>query len=401
MENQSLPFPVFAEYILPLQIDQEPIENWRKDCMDKFSFCMGKDVVYSCDTINNLLKKDFSFSTQNSDYKFMPWKQLDTLKKGDCFHMAKSVLYPLRALGIPTTIDFTPCWGNTTGGHSWNVAYVKGKMIPFMGREMGLYKYDPFKIYHFEDTIKDLLANPYRYPAKIYRRTFSVNKLLETLVKKTAKENLPPFLQDCRIQDVTSEYFPAKDVNVLLNDKVHKQEIIYLAVYSYDWTITAYPEWQDDRQAIFKNLKTEILYMPVVYRKGIILPIDDPFILDKSGKKKIIQTASSKANSCHLQYLLPMRQELSFAVGNKDQLPPNIFDQIYSGRGRKKPTVGETYSLYCWNDIRWKFVQSAKASEKGLLFQDIPAGALFFLADKDYQFIGRCFTVENENPVWW
>ena len=51
--------------------------------------------------------------------------------------MAKSVLYPLRALGYPCTIDFSPCWGNTTGGHSWNVVYIEGKMIPFMGREKG------------------------------------------------------------------------------------------------------------------------------------------------------------------------------------------------------------------------------------------------------------------------
>lgn len=151
IENESLPFNVFAEYILPLQIDQEPIENWRNDCMDKFSFCIGKDIAYCCDTINSLLKKDFGFSLNEPSYTVMPWSYLDTLKKGDCFHMAKSLLYPLRALGYPTTIDFTPCWGNTTGAHSWNVVYINGKMEPFMGRERGVFQYKPFITYEFED----------------------------------------------------------------------------------------------------------------------------------------------------------------------------------------------------------------------------------------------------------
>ena len=77
--------------------------------------------------------------------------------------MAKSVLYPLRALGYPCTIDFSPCWGNTTGGHSWNVVYIEGKMIPFMGREKGVYAYDPFRIYNFENPER---MNPARYPGK-------------------------------------------------------------------------------------------------------------------------------------------------------------------------------------------------------------------------------------------
>lgn len=399
-KEYDIPFSVFCEYVLPIQIDQEPLENWRENCLDIYGKFQGMPIEFVCDTLNHILGENFGFSLQSPSSPNMSWSHLDTLQKGDCFHMAKSVLYPLRALGYPTTIDFVPCWGNTTGAHSWNVIYVDGKMIPFMGREAGIYEYDPFCGYDFQDSIKMKIANPFRYPAKVYRKKFSINKRIKELTENKGETDIPPFMRDSRIQDVSAEYFPVTDIQIVLNASVIPLEPIYLAVYSNDWTITAYPENQDEKQAFFKDVKTEMLYMPVVFRKGKVIPVDQPFVVDKTGKKCPIVLTGQK-DTCRISYLLPMRQDLSQAVANKDNLTFDIFDRIYTGEKRTKPITNKEYSLYCWEQDHWGYVESVKAVNGKLLFTHVPQGGLLFLAEDGDRFIGRCFTYENGEMNWW
>ena len=83
-------------------------------------------------------------------------------------------------------------------------------------------------------------------------------------------DDLPPFLSDCRMMDVTAEYLPVSDVEIEVTDTIPAEESVYLAVYSDDWTATAYTDTYQNRIATFKDVKNEMLYMPVVYRKGNI-----------------------------------------------------------------------------------------------------------------------------------
>ncbi len=400
LKSNDIPFELFAEYILPPIIEYEPLENWRERCNDEFSFLNTWDLVSTCDTINGLLKKDFSFSYEMPPSQYMSWSQLDTLHKGDCFHMAKSVLYPLRALGYPVAIDFSPCWGNTTGAHAWNVIYIDGKMVPFMGREKEPYAYEPFRIYDYKDSVKMQVTEPYRYPAKVYRKTFSRNKELQKMIEQIPETDLPAFMRDSRIKDVTADYLPVTDVKVELNKRVHSGEQVYLAVYSDDWTITAWAEQQEEKIAYFKDVKRKMLYLPVVYRKGIVYPIASPFVIDETGHKRDLKP-NGQTETCSVHYLLPLRQELTKAVANKDSLPKDIFDRLYTGEKRKRPKEGNVYSLYCWDWNRWKYVGTSQGSNGQLTFERVPANTLLFLADEKGEFIGRCFTIENEKMIWW
>lgn len=397
LETSYIPFSLFEEYLLPPVIEDEPLENWRERCLDKFSFLNTLDVVEVCDTINSLLSKDFSFSYGEIPARYLSWSYLDTLTKGDCYHMAKSVLYPLRALGYPCTIDFSPCWGNTTGGHSWNVVYIEGKMIPFMGREKGIYAYDPFRIYNFENPER---MNPARYPGKVYRKTFSANKKLKQLIGHISMDDLPPFLSDCRMMDVTAEYLPVSDVEIEVTDTIPAEESVYLAVYSDDWTATAYTDTYQNRIATFKDVKNEMLYMPVVYRKGNIYPIDRPFIVDRVGEKRFL-TADDSTERCVVSYLLPLMTEMSTAVANKDRLPKDIFDRLYSGEARKRPVNGAAYSLFYWNANQWQYIGTEIATNNHIIFPEVPQNALLYLADKDKKFVGRCFTLNKGEMIWW
>lgn len=397
LKTEDIPFLLFCEYLLPPIIEDEPLENWREKCLNKFSFLNTCNIVEVCDTINSWLSKDFSFSYGEMPAQYMSWSQLDTLKKGDCFHMAKSVLYPLRALGYPCTIDFTPCWGNTTGGHSWNVVYINGDMVPFMGRETGVYEYDPFRIYNFEDPEK---VNPGRYPGKIYRKTFSVNNVLQQRINHIPMEDLPPFLSDCRIKDVTAEYLPVSDIRVEVTDTISESEPVYLAVYSNEWTATACADRYKDRTASFKNMKNEMLYMPVVYRKGDTYPVDNPFIINRNGEKQILDP-KGLTERCVISYLLPLMTEMSTAVANKDNLPKDIFDRLYTGEKRKRPVNGEAYSVFYWKNNKWQYLDTEIAANNHIVFPEVPQNALLHLADKDKKLIGRCFTLDKGEMIWW
>ena len=257
--------------------------------------------------------------------------------------------------------------------------------------------HDPFRIYNFENPER---MNPARYPGKVYRKTFSANKKLKQLIGHISMDDLPPFLSDCRMMDVTAEYLPVSDVEIEVADTVPVEESVYLAVYSDDWMATAYTDTYQNRIATFKDVKNEMLYMPVVYRKGNIYPIDHPFIVDRVGEKRFL-TADDSTERCVVSYLLPLMTEMSTAVANKDRLPEDIFDCLYSGEARKRPVNGAAYSLFYWNANQWQYIGTEIATNNHIIFPEVPQNALLYLADKDKKFVGRCFTLNKGEMIWW
>ena len=81
--------------------------------------------------------------------------------------------------------------------------------------------------------------------------------------------------------------------------------------------------------------------------------------------------------------------------------PKDIFDRLYTGEKRKRPTNDEEYSLFYWSNNRWKYIDTKTAANKLLVFPQVPKNALFYLADKENKFIGRCFTLNNGEISWW
>ncbi len=143
-----------------------------------------------------------------------------------------------------------------------------------------------------------------------------------------------------------------------------------------------------------------MLYMPVVYRKGNIYPIDHPFIVDRVGEKRFL-TADDSTERCVVSYLLPLMTEMSTAVANKDRLPKDIFDRLYSGEARKRPVNGAAYSLFYWNANQWQYIGTEIATNNHIIFPEVPQNALLYLADKDKKFVGRCFTLNKGEMIWW
>ena len=165
-------------------------------------------------------------------------------------------------------------------------------MVPFMGREKEPYAYEPFRIYDYKDSVKMQVAEPYRYPAKVYRKTFSRNKELQKMIEQIPETDLPVFMRDSRIKDVTADYLPVTDVKVELNKRVHSGEQVYLAVYSDDWTITAWAEQQEEKIAYFNIGENKCsAKLPSDFHTGENLELsissDDLYFFDRKTGKRI------------------------------------------------------------------------------------------------------------------
>ncbi len=140
LKNDDVRFDDFCEYVLPYRVDTEPLENWRKIARDSFAaFALGKpvgrhDYVAFSSKVNNYLRQDFTYQSNNSDQR--PWSAFISEKSGNCSDMARMVMYPLRAFGIPVSYDFTNCWGNVNGfSRTWNALIVGDGVVPFLGNE--------------------------------------------------------------------------------------------------------------------------------------------------------------------------------------------------------------------------------------------------------------------------
>lgn len=117
--KNHLNFNDFCEYILPYRLAKEKLTPWRRDCQIFFSSQVFNDsttIDKLLFDVNNSLRKGFEFSYSATPPEFQSWEQLNKSRKGDCWSMTSTSIYPLRALGLPVSIDFVPVWGNINGG---------------------------------------------------------------------------------------------------------------------------------------------------------------------------------------------------------------------------------------------------------------------------------------------
>lgn len=163
-------------------------------------------------------------------------------------------------------------------------------MIPFMGRESNPGIYNPF-LAHKNET--DTLQSVFRYPPKIFRKTYAVNPELLRLRKKFPHAEISPLLVDIRIKDVTGEYFPVSDISIK-KDGYLPDEPGYLAVYGKKWEVVAIAHQSKDSIFVFHNMKRNILYIPARYENNRTIPCSYPFILQEDGNIRKLKPKKAK-----------------------------------------------------------------------------------------------------------
>jgi hypothetical protein len=271
---KKLSFNEFCEYILPYRYGNSPLQYWRSYLYIKYKYIEKfKDPVEAVVKINgdivSWLKYDESLTPFNSSVSL---SDIFKGKRAICIQEDHLKTAVLRAIGIPNAIDFTPQFGNHSGGHDWNTIFdSSGTPYSFAS----FYQVPQKK----QNPIGDKLVG------KVYRKTFAKqeNSLMN---QKGFFESIPPAFSASNFIDVTMEYPPVSSVKVPITKSApFFSEHIYLCVFdNKEWTAIAWTKNTNKETALFENLKRGILYMPMYYQFGRYLSAGNPFILQGEGQ---------------------------------------------------------------------------------------------------------------------
>lgn len=383
----NIPFDVFCEYVLPPFIYDEDYIYWRKICYDKYIGWVDrkKSTIEICNAINADLMKGFVFS--DSVKQIQNWVQFHRDRKGDCIQMSQMILYPLRALGIPVAVDYVIAWGNVNGAHTWNALYHDGRMLPFMGLEK-VEDYNPFLIYEY---VADTTKSAYRYPPKVYRKTFSMNKRYADIACRfPEKVKGVKLFNDLHFKDVTREYFPVKTVCVEgLTDGL---DLCFLSVFNSDeWTPVA-AALSRNGKVCFEDMNTGLLYLFQDSTHSF------PFSLDHEGKQNILSADDSGKITFTISWLCSREMEFQKSWS---EFSIEYFDGIANDTYRSSPVNDSTYILCTYKDNAWKPMAEAVCRDGNLSFTGVPGGGLYILVDKMNRIKSRCFTGQSGAVEFW
>lgn len=376
--NKEISEQHFFEYILPHRLANEPLTNWKSACRMRYRDLhvqtKGKSLAARAQVtivkVNQGLIGTFRYNSSQQDARLKSWKELDNTRTGDCWAMTNAVTFPLRAMGVPVTVDFTTGWANANGGaHAWNVLVLDSKSkVPFLGYEASPPVYNPFRIY----------KNLYRYPAKVFRRKYSkgIHSIRE-YVKDF--EDIPVNLDFERVYDVSDQYMPTKDVKVTCAN-VGAASISYLSTFSMgNWKPVF---WSKGVNGIFKfdKMGTRGLYMFSTFSDNECMPIGYPFSIQnekphvfKPLTKKITRMVIRSTSSFETRALNLYGLNISTEQFHK------AMDSVYDMRSGDRPIDDLIYSLYYW-DRKWILVQTTqKRKFQDLVFENVPANSIYRL----------------------
>lgn len=204
-----------------------------------------------------------------------------------CMHKCWFNSLLLSAVGMPVAIDFVPGWGNRNSSHTWNVVMMDGEshaFEPFWDEDRWKYK----RIYNNRDI--DHLRGKFRLP-KVYRYTYSNHVEGPVADSRVEREDIPQLSRNVKKKDVSAEYFDPHDVTVRLTEEAPEDaRYAYLAVFGHGrWHPVQWGELKRDGTVLFKGMGHDIVYLPVYYDDGAVIPAGVPFKLEADGNMRILQ----------------------------------------------------------------------------------------------------------------
>lgn len=264
--NKNLSFDDFCELILPYRIGNETLEDWRSAYSQEFSFLLdsvytGTDMLEAVNVVlDHIKERGFRFNI-DFDTPHMGALYLLANRAGKCVDACDLTLYALRSLGIPATIDMYIYESESQMGHTWDVLRdTSGNYINI-------------NFFNIARTKRDVDG---RWIGKAYRYTYGLQK--DNLKFLKSKDEIPPLFRHCFIKDVSEDYF--KD-NLELNLPDVKADYVYLGLFRSLSAGEGVAMAELKRgKATFKNIESEMIYLPLGYENSTYKPIGYPFFFD-------------------------------------------------------------------------------------------------------------------------
>ncbi len=307
--TRDYPFESFCEYILPFcrgrnfVLDDSRLyfnQLYRK----KFYVNNRKSILMESDSLLYLYKNIFFSTFYQSGIPILSSESLLQIGGGRCPERSVFNTLLFSALGVPVTIDFVPAWGNGEDSHSWNVLVTKDSCYafdPFWNEDNWRYN----RLYS-NTGVRDFDGRVEFWAPKIYRRTYSTHLETTLIDKEVPLEDIPPLFRDFKKIDVSSEYFETTDVKINLRATLPKNtDYAYLSVYGSKGWVPVQVGKIEEGEALFHGMGRNIVYLPVYYRAGNVLPAAHPFLLTKSGNVRSLEMTGELEDSVVIRNVAP------------------------------------------------------------------------------------------------
>ena len=217
-------------------------------------------------------------------------------RTGNCRDEARYTVHLCRYLGIPSTIDFTPHWGNRSQSHAWSVLLKPdGSGMPFY---MGCVPGDTAHYYH-----------SYLKP-KIFRHRFSLNRTIAS--DMDGEKSVPKLFRNADFIDVTDEYYTTTDVVREVPEEFRNKKVAYICVFdNREWVPVYYGRIEKDK-VVFRSMGRNIMYISATYDRGRVVTFGTPFTVNADGTVKDVEVDSIKRQDMRIVRKYPFMGSQDF-----------------------------------------------------------------------------------------
>lgn len=271
--NKELPFEDFCELLLPYNIGDEPMSNWREEYIKAYGekldlLYQGDDAVKAARVLDSIISAEHWLY---NDELIMPHRHACHLLKNRVGYNRDIIdlkIYAMRALGIPVAIDVVLVLPRTAITHHWIVV-----------RDNITKRYIPFG---YDGMIPDRNNYPHdkRKKGKVYRTTFARQN--ERMDKLDDIRSLPVKLVNPFLKDVSNEYF--EPVEVKLPVKTNKNKV-YLSLSGATMTWQPVDVGVVDKDSVtFTDFESGVFFVPTIVEGDTFYPCGDAFYVNDKGK---------------------------------------------------------------------------------------------------------------------
>ena len=305
--NKNISLDQFCELILPYRSGNERVTEWRGAYRKNFRGinkkleCISNSVIAAGIVSNAIGKMRFNQQLQ------LPHRTaLDLLEVpvGYCRDDCDRTLYAQRAFGIPVTIDLilvSPDHGNS---HMWNVVYDNEDHI-----------YRMFDNYRNPPT-RDKIYDDQRSKGKVYRVTTSVN--FDRLKKYSNPDEIPNYLRNPRLIDVTAEYFGSNQQKIDINPT---KGDVYLGIFTPSEFLPVDIAEKGVKNAIFRDIEPNIIYFPITKNHSEFETCGIPFMTTSVGGVHQFVPNEESLEKIVIDRKMPvtfnLKEKLSSVIGTK------------------------------------------------------------------------------------
>lgn len=299
-----LSFDEFCEWILPYKVVEfQNLDYWKDTLQAYFSdglkTMIPDDVEYNTcfktlDIVRNeLLRKVRPYVIYTREgYPILRSSLIPKQTFGRYSDYVNLSVMTYRSFGLPVVIDEIHLWGRSRVGHVWYT------ILGDRGQELSsewVFGSVPGKQFF-----------PYERIPKVFRNTYAINEdVIEYRERSIIKYPFPI----CR-KDVTEKYANTSDIELPIMKKNKsgkrirlKEPYAYISTFNgheTDWSIVDFGKVKKGK-AHFNKIGRNILYIVMGYNGRALVPITEPFIVNKDGSIRYIHMDDSNLRSIEVR----------------------------------------------------------------------------------------------------